>query len=87
MATAKVKKVTNKPVAKRSSKKIEKKQNSKKVLTFNAYSIYFQSVSIILAIAAITLNLCNCISMNIMLDLFGLSVMCLAFSLFPKRSK
>ena len=87
MATAKVKKVTNKPVVKRSSKKIEKKQNSKKVLTFNAYSIYFQSVSIILAIAAITLNLCNCISMNIMLDLFGLSVMCLAFSLFPKRSK
>ena len=90
---AKVTKNVKKPtknVSKTSNiKKVVKKdkpKTSKKVLSFNDFSIYFQTAAILLAIAALSLNLCDCIDMNIMLDLFGLSVIFLAFSLFPKKS-
>ncbi len=73
MATAKTK------------KKVVKKVNKRKCLEFNKYSIWFQSFSMIFAIAGLALNICNCIDMNIMLDFFGLSVVLLAFSLFPKK--
>ena len=67
--------------------KNSKVKATRKAINFNKFSIYFQSISIILAIAALTLNVCNCIDMSIMIDLFGLSVIFLAFSLFPKKSK
>ena len=81
---AKTNKKTVKPAAKKVVKKQAKKERSKK-LTFTKYAIYFETASILLAIAALTLNLCDCIDINIMLDLFGLSVIFLAFSLFPRK--
>jgi hypothetical protein len=79
MATTK-----KKTVAKKTTKKVTRKA-TKKPITFNKYSIWFQTGSLLLVIAALALNICNCIDMNIMLDLFGLSVIFLAFSLFPKK--
>ena len=67
--------------------KNSKVKATRKAINFNKFSIYFQSISIILAIAALTLNVCNCIDMSIMIDLFGLSVIFLAFSLLKKKSK
>ncbi len=80
MATATKKKT----VAKKTTKRVAKKE-TKKVIVFNKYSIWFQTGSLLLVIAALTLNICECIDMSIMLDLFGLSVIFLAFSLFPKK--
>lgn len=80
MATATKKKT----VAKKTTKRVTKKE-TKKVIVFNKYSIWFQTGSLLLVIAALTLNICECIDMSIMLDLFGLSVIFLAFSLFPKK--
>lgn len=79
----KVTKVAKTQTKKRTQKVVNKEP--KKKLTFNKYSIWFQTISILLAIAALTLNICDCIEMGIMLDLFGLSVIFLAFSLFPKK--
>ena len=86
---AKTSKKTTKVVTPTTKKKTTKKQattkQTKKYLKFNKFSIYFQTASILLAIAGLTLNICDCIEMGIMLDLFGLSVISLAFSLFPER--
>ena len=91
MATKTKKATATKPVAKKttkkvSSKKVVQKANKSKKLTFNKFAIYFQTISILLAIAALTLNICDCIEISVMLDLFGLSVIFLAFSLFPKKN-
>jgi len=86
MATTQTKKKVAKVSApKKNVKKTTKKEKNKKLITFNKYSIFFQTGSILLAIAALTLNICDCIEMSVMLDLFGLSVIFLAFSLFPKK--
>lgn len=87
-----MKKVANKSAIKKSSKATttKKKTVSKKSIskiTFNKYSMYFQTASMLFLIAAFTLHLCCCISTNVMLDLFGIAVFLLAFSLFPERSK
>lgn len=87
-----MKKVNNKQAAKKPATKkiVSKKATTKKTkeakIEFNKYSILFQTASILLLVAALTLNLCDCISMGAMLDLFALSVISLAFSLFPKRA-
>lgn len=79
-----VKKAANntKKAVRKAEAKVVKKEN----LQFNKYSVYFQSFAIVLAIVAISLAICNCVSVNIMLELFGVSVLLIAFSLFPKRS-
>ncbi len=87
-----MKKVANKPTVKKSSKatttkkKTVTKKNVSKI-TFNKYSMYFQTASILFLVAAFSLHLCCYISINAMLDLFGIAVFLLAFSLFPERSK
>ena len=89
-----MKNVKNKPAAKKTvAKKTTKKATTKNVtkaksekITFNKYSLYFQALSVLLLIAAFTLNICCCIGTGLMLDLFALSVIFLAFSLFPKGS-
>jgi len=77
-----------KTVAKVSKKQtVKKTKNTKKCkIEFNKYSPLFQTASMIFLIAAIVLNVCGCISINVMLDLFSLSILSIAFSLFPKRS-
>ena len=72
--------------AKKAIRKADAKVIKKETLQFNKYSVYFQSFAIVLAIAAISLAVCNCVSVNVMLELFGVSVLLIAFSLFPKRS-
>lgn len=72
--------------AKKAIRKADAKVVKKETLQFNKYSVYFQSFAIVLAIAAISLAVCNCVSVNVMLELFGVSVLLIAFSLFPKRS-
>ena len=67
-------------------KKVVKKKNLN-TITFNKYAIYFQTASILLAIAAIAFNLCDCIGIELTIDLFGLSILFLAFSLFPKKEE
>ena len=81
MAETKKKVATKKTVA----KKVTKKKSTKKILTFNKYSVWFQAISFLLVVIALTLNICNCIQMDLTLDFFGLSVIFLAFSLFPKK--
>ena len=70
--------------AKKTTKK-DAKNSKKKKIVFNKYAIWFQSLSIVLAIVALTLNVCDCIAMDVTLDLFCISVLFLAFSLFPKK--
>ena len=79
---AKEKKVKTKTVAK---KKTITKRQPKKIVNFNKFSVYFQALAVVLSIAALTLNICDCIDISIMFDLFGLAIIFLAFSLFPKR--
>ena len=82
-----MKTVKTKATAKKSTKKVTTKKTAKAgKMTFNKYSIYFQSISMLLLIVALTLNICCYISMNVMLDLFSLSIISLAFSLFPKKA-
>ena len=84
MATQTKKKAVKAVTPKKKTKKA-KTTSAKKKISFNKFSIWFQTISILLAIAALALNICNCIEMGVMLDLFGLSVILLAFSLFPKK--
>ena len=87
-----MKKVASKPAAKKTkattTKKTKVNASKKSVnkITFNKYSIYFQTAAILFLIAAFALHLCCYISTSVMLDLFGISVFLLAFSLFPERS-
>lgn len=77
---------TKKKTTKVTTKKVAKKAKNEKKLTFNKFSVYFQAASMLLAIAALILNVCDCIEISFMLDLFGIAVILLAFSLFPEKN-
>ncbi len=72
-----------KKVTKRTTKKVTKKANKK--IEFNKYSLYLQTLSILIVIIAITLNIVGTISLDLMLDFFCIAIIILASSLFPKR--
>lgn len=67
------------------TKKKTKKATQKQKVEFNIYSLYLQTISILMVLVSVVLNLTGVISTELLLDLFCIGVIILASSLFPKR--
>ena len=69
-------------------KKNNKRKSSKTVkgkVEFNKYSLYLQTISILMVLVSVILNITGLINTELLLDLFCIGVIILASSLFPKR--
>ncbi len=64
-----------------------KKSEIKCYIEFNTYNLLFQMLSLIIAIAAVTLNAVGSINVATLVDLFIIALIFAVFSLFPKKRR
>ena len=66
-------------------KKNNKRKSKVSKVEFNKYSLYLQTISILMVLISVILNITGLINTELLLDLFCIGVIILASSLFPKR--